>query len=74
MGVDIGESSEYMPKFMGMWDSYAEAKSVAICALETFKNEMAQRYIDITVYPNYLNAYDEFNMYGLQMNIEEIEL
>ena len=57
-----------------VWDSYAEAKSVAICALETFKNEMAQRYIDITVYPNYLNAYDEFNMYGLQMNIEEIEL
>jgi hypothetical protein len=35
---------------------------------------MAQNDIDITVYPYHLNAYDEFNMYGWQMSIEEIEL
>lgn len=74
MKVDISEGSDYMPKFMGMWDSFTEAKSVAISALETFKNEMVQHDIDITVYPHHLNAYDEFNMYGWQMSIEEIEL
>lgn len=74
MRVDIGEGSDYKPKFMGLWDSPNEAKSVAISALETFKNEMAQKDIDITVYPYTLNAYDEFNMYGWQINIEEIEL
>ena len=74
MKVDISEGSDYKPKFMGMWNSLAEAKSVAISALETFKYEMFKNGIDITVYPYHLNAYDDFNMYGWQMNIEEIEI
>lgn len=74
MKVDISEGSDFKLKLMGMWNSFAEAKSVAISALETFKDEMAQNGIDIAVYPYHLNAYDDFNMYGWQMNIEEIEL
>lgn len=73
MSVDISEGSNYKPFCLGVYDSEKRAREVAIYELYSYKDEMKQKHdIDISVFEETLNAYDDFNVYGLLLSYQKI--
>ena len=73
MSVDISEGSNYKPFCMGVFNSEQQARAAAIFELYSYKDEMKQKHdIDISVFEATLNAYDDFNVYGLLLSYQKI--
>lgn len=73
MSVNISEGSNYKPYCVGVFNSEKQAREAAIFELYSYRDDMKQKHdIDISVFEETLNAYDDFNVYGLLLSYQKI--
>ena len=73
--VNIGEGSDFRPKLIAIVESKSQATNAALNYLERECDEIEDQFgIEMLIDDVNLHAADNYGMYGIQMNVQEIEL
>lgn len=73
--VNIGEGSDFVPKLIAIVESQFQATDTALNYLNRECDEIEdQTGSEMLIDDVNLHASDNYGMYGIQMNIQEIEL
>ena len=73
--VNIGEGSDFIPKLIAIVESRSQATNAALNYLKCECDEIEdQSGSEMLIDDVNLHASDNYGMYGMQMNVQEIEL
>jgi hypothetical protein len=73
--VNIGEGSDFIPKLITIVSSKSQATNAALNYLKCECDELEdQTGCEMLIDDVNLHASDTYGMYGMQMNVQEIEL